>query len=151
PAAPPRPAARPARWGTPSGAWRTRCADGRSWASSSVPPAQGCWTHSQRLLLNEKRPLVLRVRKPIPRGDGARPWGGPAGGLQLSPRPHGSADSDGNGERRSTLFAPHCADSDRSGEARVNSGASFNAPVGGTTLWRARGKLAPVRRAAPRP
>src|SRR6185369_10321973 len=35
----------------------------------------------------------------------------------------------GNGERRSTSFAPHCAVSDRSGESRVNSGASFNAPV----------------------
>src|SRR6185369_6370946 len=115
------------------------------------------------------RPLVLRVRKPIPRGDGRRAWGGPALRLQLSPRPHGRADADGNGERRSTLFAPHCggpdrsgeqrsslfaphcADSDRSGEARVNSGASFTVPVGVSTLWRTRGKLAAVRRAAPRP
>src|SRR6185369_8256197 len=42
------------------------------------------------------RPLVLRVRKPIPQGDGRRAWGGPA--LQL---PH---------------FAPHRADVDRSDE-----------------------------------
>src|SRR6185369_8439552 len=32
-----------------------------------------------------------------------------------------------------------------------NSGASFTVPVGGSTLGRARGKLARVRRAAPRP
>src|SRR6185369_15621151 len=77
--------------------------------------------------------------------------GGPALRLQLSSRPRGRADSDGNGERRSSLFAPHCADSNRSGESRVNSGASFTVPVGGSTPGRARGKLAAVRRAAPRP
>src|SRR6185369_14319351 len=33
----------------------------------------------------------------------------------------------------------------------ANSGASSTVPVGGSTLWRARGKLARVRRAAPRP
>src|SRR6185369_438732 len=64
--------------------------------------------------------------------------------------PH-CGDPDRSGEQRSTLFAPHCADSDRSGEARVNSGASFTVPVGVSTLWRTRGKLARVRRAAPRP
>ena len=35
--------------------------------------------------------------------------------------------------------------------ARMKTGALLNAPVGGSTLWRARGRLAPVRRAAPRP
>src|SRR6185369_9329159 len=37
------------------------------------------------LLAQGWRPLVLRVRKPIPRGDGRRAWGGPALRLQRSP------------------------------------------------------------------